>query len=62
MAKVKADDIAVFKRKKQVKRDVAEKPLSERVAELEKRVERLEKLLKKYATPRSDSETAGDSV
>ena len=44
MPKVKADDVAVFKRKKQVKRDVAEKPLSERVAELEKRVERLEKL------------------
>jgi len=52
MAKVKADDVAIVKRPKQVKRGVAEKPLSERVAELEKRVERLEKLLKKYATSR----------
>jgi len=52
MTKVRADEVAVFKRDKKVKRDVAEKPLSERVAELEKRVERLEKLIEKYATPR----------
>jgi len=53
--KVKADDVAVVKRPKRVKRDVTEKSLSERVTELEKRVERLEKLIKKYATSRSDS-------
>jgi len=52
MTKVRADEVAIFKREKRVKRDAAEKPLSERVTELEKRVERLEKLLEKYATPR----------
>ena len=52
MPKVKADDVAIVKRPKRVKRDVAEKPLSVRVAELEKRVERLEKLIEKYATSR----------
>ena len=45
--KAKADEIAIFKRKKKIKRKELEKPLAQRVEELEKRVSELEKLLKK---------------
>jgi len=47
MPRTKADKIAVFKRKKKIKREELEKPLAQRVEELEKRVSELEKLLKK---------------
>ena len=45
MVKVKADEVAIFKRKKKVKRSELDKSLAQRLAELEKRVEMLEKLL-----------------
>jgi len=47
MPRVKVDKIAVFRRKKKIKREELEKPLAKRVEELEKRVSELEKLLKK---------------
>ena len=47
MQKVKVDKIAVFKRKKKIKREELEKPLAKRVEELEERVSKLERLLKK---------------
>ena len=47
MPRMKADKIAVLKRKKKIKRKELEKPLAQRVEELEKRVSKLEKLLKK---------------
>jgi len=45
--KVKAEDVAVLKRKKKAKREELEKPLAQRVEELEERVSKLERLLKK---------------
>ena len=45
MVRVKADDVAVFKRKKRVKRSELDKSLAQRVEMLEKRVEMLERLL-----------------
>ena len=47
MLGMKADKIAVFRRKKKIKREELEKPLAKRVEELEKRVSELEKLIKK---------------
>jgi len=47
MPRMKADEIAVLKRKKKIKREELEKPLAKRVEELEERVSKLEKLLKK---------------
>ena len=45
MVRVKADEVAIFKRKKRLKRSELDKSLAQRLAELEKRVEMLEKLL-----------------
>ena len=45
--KVKADEMAILKRKKKVRREELEKPLAQRVEELEERVSELEKLIKK---------------
>jgi len=51
MVRVKADDIAVYKRKKRFKRDSEQLSISKRIAELEKRIERLEKEIQKlYGT------------
>ena len=47
MPRTKADKIAVFRRKKKVKREELKKPLAQRVEELEERVSKLERLLKK---------------
>jgi len=47
MPKMKAEDIAIFKRKRKVRREELEKPLAKRVEELEKRVSKLEELFKK---------------
>lgn len=45
MARVKADDVAIFKRKKRLKRSELDKSLAKKIEELEKRIEMLERLL-----------------
>jgi len=46
MPGIKADDIAIFKRKKRFRRGESEKPLIERVRELEQRVRELERAIR----------------